>query len=376
MRTQPGPFRSFHQWLQQHTAYPLAHTDTALFFSILWLGLLFSFLVNVLVSYPPVNMAGWLVLAFIWFSLLPADSLLPAPATSLWLRLGYLGVETALLMALGSFDKFQVAAYLLFALIGQATFVLPLYLSVTLAGGVWVLFPVVGGWEQGIPLPSLHWAIGAFFTITAIYMMRTAREQHRRISDLLVKLEAANALVKAQAVELEQQVKEDSLTGLANRRYLDYDLPREFERAKRLQHHLTLAMADLDLFKNINDRFSHQVGDAVLVRVADILRQNCRAVVDSVVRYGGEEFVLYFPETSLPESRLVCERIRQAVESYDWSELHPDLQVTLSIGLAEAAHALNYYELLNAADIQLYYAKQSGRNQVAFASVSYPKVRP
>ena len=92
--------------------------------------------------------------------------------------------------------------------------------------------------------------------------------------------------------------REDGLTGIANRRWLDITLTKEFERAERFHHPLSVAMIDLDDFKMVNDRFSHLIGDEVLRRTAQLLRDRCRSV-DLAGRYGGEEFLLILVEDTL-----------------------------------------------------------------------------
>lgn len=170
-------------------------------------------------------------------------------------------------------------------------------------------------------------------------------------------------LLQQQTISLDRQTKEDSLTELYNRRYLDLKLSQEFERARRFKRELTVAMADLDNFKSVNDRFSHQTGDEVLRHVARLLRSRSRRV-DTIVRYGGEEFVLLFVETSAAQAAIACEKIRQAIEQYDWRQIHPSLKVTISIGLSNDMTLPNHVALLSAADAKLYEAKQSGRNCV------------
>jgi diguanylate cyclase (GGDEF)-like protein len=172
------------------------------------------------------------------------------------------------------------------------------------------------------------------------------------------------AQLQVQAAELERQTREDALTGLSNRRHLDTQLAVEWERALRFGRALTVAMADLDDFKAVNDRFTHAVGDEVLRTIARLLRENTRGV-DVVARYGGEEFCLILVETTAGEAAKLCERLRGLVESHDWSALRPGLRVTMSMGVAglhEGADAPD--ALLAAADVRLYAAKHGGRNRV------------
>lgn len=169
--------------------------------------------------------------------------------------------------------------------------------------------------------------------------------------------------LRQQALVLERSAREDGLTGLYNRRFLDELLLQEFLRARRYHHPLTVVIADIDHFKSINDRFSHQVGDQVIRAVADIFRKTCR-VIDIVGRYGGEEFVLILPETLGEKALVICEKIRLAVEQHDWSSIHPEVTVTISMGISDDLSAQNSEKMVSAADAKLYEAKRAGRNRV------------
>ncbi len=171
--------------------------------------------------------------------------------------------------------------------------------------------------------------------------------------------------LRVQAVEFERQATHDKLTGLPNRRYADDFLERQIELARRHDQKVTVALADIDHFKQINDRFSHAVGDEVLKRVADLLNDRCRKS-DVVARYGGEEFLLCFPDTDVEFADQVCNQIRQAVENADWSDLEgaDGLRVTISIGVAEARADSRATTILSEADSRLYRAKDEGRNRV------------
>ncbi|MDX2129319.1 MAG: tetratricopeptide repeat protein [Chloroherpetonaceae bacterium] len=186
---------------------------------------------------------------------------------------------------------------------------------------------------------------------------------YRELHTLHETLEAADKL-KAQLVQqLEKQAREDGLTNLYNRRHLDLLLTQEFSRTNRHNRNLTLAICDIDHFKKINDRFSHQIGDEVIRTVASIFKETCRAG-DLVGRYGGEEFVIIFPETPPDKAAVACEKIRVAIESYEWRKIHPELKVTISVGLCGDTTVPNHEKMLSIADAKLYQAKNSGRNQV------------
>lgn len=176
-------------------------------------------------------------------------------------------------------------------------------------------------------------------------------------------LQKANTEKSQLLRELERQAKEDSLTGLYNRRYFDEVFSKAFAQAQRVNTPLSVAISDIDNFKLINDKFSHQMGDLVLRTVARIMKETVRDI-DTVARYGGEEFVVLLPSATAEGAKAVCERIRSAVENYDWSTLSHDLKVTLSIGISDDLAVANYERLLALADDKLYKAKHSGKNQV------------
>lgn len=163
--------------------------------------------------------------------------------------------------------------------------------------------------------------------------------------------------------ELDRQTKEDSLTGLYNRRFMDERLTEEFRRAERFGHPVSIAMLDVDDFKHINDTFSHMLADDVLRIVAQILKSQCRGI-DVISRYGGDEFLLCFPETPAHSAVAVCEKIRAAIESYEWRTLDEQLHVTTSIGVAGLQAEGGEMQTLSAADAKLYEAKRGGRNRV------------
>lgn len=197
---------------------------------------------------------------------------------------------------------------------------------------------------------------------------RLELERTRREAELhklrYAEVSQQNAELQARAEHLDRQVRQDSLTGIANRRYLDKFLAGKFVRAKAQGEPLSLVFADIDHFKKVNDGFSHQVGDAALRQVAQILEQHCRPH-DLVARYGGEEFVLVLPGTEGNAAWKVCERMRLAVEAFEWDQVAPGLRITLSLGFAEIGTVDSVERLVAKADLELYQAKRSGRNQVS-----------
>jgi diguanylate cyclase (GGDEF)-like protein len=167
--------------------------------------------------------------------------------------------------------------------------------------------------------------------------------------------------LREKTAELERMAMHDNLTGLFNRRYADSWVSRHLELQRNPA--LTVALADIDFFKQINDRHSHATGDEVLRRVAGILQLRCRST-DIVARYGGEEFLLCFPRTELREALALCEQLRADVAGADWSDLQLAGSVTLSFGLATRRADSTLESLLRLADERLYAAKNAGRNRV------------
>jgi diguanylate cyclase (GGDEF)-like protein len=166
--------------------------------------------------------------------------------------------------------------------------------------------------------------------------------------------------------ELERISTYDPLTGVHNRRYADAYLEERISEFERYGRSFALALVDLDHFKSVNDDFSHDVGDEVLKAVAAILTERCRDT-DLVSRYGGEEFLLCFPQADVAAAREACEKIRTAVEAVDWGPIAPGVRVTLSAGVAAMQAGFSRRQLLGAADQALYAAKSAGRNLVCVA---------
>jgi diguanylate cyclase (GGDEF)-like protein len=185
-----------------------------------------------------------------------------------------------------------------------------------------------------------------------------------RLAALNLDLAAADAQKSRLVVELERQTREDSLTGVANRRRLDQRLRDEYDRAVRYGRPLTVAIADLDHFKQVNDRWTHATGDAVLKAIANLLVREVRHT-DLVARYGGEEFVLVLLETGPEAASAACEKVRAAIEKHDWSGIAPGLAITVSIGWCADTSLAGPDAMLGAADAAMYRAKAAGRNRVA-----------
>jgi diguanylate cyclase (GGDEF)-like protein len=165
--------------------------------------------------------------------------------------------------------------------------------------------------------------------------------------------------------EITNQAIRDFLTGLYNRRYFFKEAGKYFNKAISNNESFSIAMIDIDHFKNVNDAYGHDNGDKVIVHLAEILMSET-ATADIVARFGGEEFCILLKDTSHDEAIELMERIRKKVESsLTLSDKEEEIRFTISIGLA-----LNYEDTLddtvNEADMYLYNAKENGRNQLVY----------
>lgn len=179
-------------------------------------------------------------------------------------------------------------------------------------------------------------------------------------------IELQSELIQARR-EMEYFAMYDALTGVYNRRAIMDILPREINRAERNHQCLAVALADLDHFKSVNDRYGHAVGDRVLVESVKTL-QSCVRLSDVIGRWGGEEFILLaavdkrFLETGeLPQ---LFERIRSAIESQRVPHEGESITLTTSIGVTCASTGAPIEAILHAADVALYQAKNEGRNRI------------
>jgi diguanylate cyclase (GGDEF)-like protein len=197
------------------------------------------------------------------------------------------------------------------------------------------------------------------------------RHLEERVAERTGELEKANAekerliaMLREHSLRLERETQEDALTGVANRRCFMQRLAAEIDVALAVGRPLSVAIADLDHFKVVNDGLGHPIGDQALRQSAAVMRRNC-GHRDLVARIGGEEFALILPGMTRADAVLFCESLRSTVAAHDWQTIHPELAITISIGVAQWDGSAELDELVHAADAQLYRAKRAGRNQVA-----------
>ena len=165
--------------------------------------------------------------------------------------------------------------------------------------------------------------------------------------------------------QVERQAVTDPMTGLFNRRYFQEQLSKEIDRFQRFGHAFSFIIVDLDFLKKINDNLGHQFGDLAIKHIANVLKRNVRDV-DTVGRFGGEEFVVLLPETDPSHARMVAERICLAIREKPIDEVGT---ITASLGLASFPHdAQEREKLFELADQALFLAKRRGRNQVCSVS--------
>ena len=184
--------------------------------------------------------------------------------------------------------------------------------------------------------------------------------EQRRL-DRLVKERTRELEIKNQ--ELERLAKTDFLTGLYNRICLDEILLHEHQRFERYQSVFGLILIDLDYFKEINDNHGHLTGDQVLVEISKLLKLHCRSV-DTVARWGGEEFLIVTPETNQQGLKVIAENLRESIECHSFPT---SIRVTASIGITTCRKGDSVERLISRVDKALYEAKDSGRNSVVVA---------
>jgi diguanylate cyclase (GGDEF)-like protein len=189
----------------------------------------------------------------------------------------------------------------------------------------------------------------------------TYTEEEVKYADVI----AGFASVAIENARLYEMATLDMKTRMYNHGFFKNRLIEEISRAERYKTDLILMMLDLDYFKKVNDTYGHMTGDLVLLKVADSIKQHVR-LYDVPARFGGEEFSVILPETSMNDSKIVAERLRKSVEALAFSSLHGDFHVSVSIGVAEFVHSASMTEdvLIERADRALYQAKSGGRNQV------------
>jgi diguanylate cyclase (GGDEF)-like protein len=272
---------------------------------------------------------------------------LPDPRPNLnHLDLGYLQAVQQALLAAGLTTS--LLALVLGLLVGER-----------FSGRIHRLTKAIGAMQPG----ELRQCVEEYSRDEIGVLARAFNRMSEELAEAHEALEKSNQQISRQAAQLQELSIRDALTGLYNRRHFDEQGAHLLAEAKRYDRPLSVMIGDIDFFKKINDNFSHATGDEVLRCVSKLLQENTRES-DVLARYGGEEFVIVFPQTPLPAANALCEKLRALIEEYSWCEVHPELRVTMSIGVAGDLSCDSFEKLLAAADEQLYRAKDDGRNRV------------
>lgn len=224
---------------------------------------------------------------------------------------------------------------------------------------------------------SIDWTyLNRTYTFSSFLGMALAYftdRQHREnfLSDCVIELNRLKLVKQAELLETLSQ--QDSLTGLANRRYLDEVLEKEWRRAVRHSMPITIMMIDLDFFKSYNDSLGHIKGDECLREIAKALTSLTSRSGDLAARYGGEEFLLLFPMTNESEALIQVKRLMNVIRKIDLQHPSSDIssQVTLSVGVATMIPQVDdsISSFVSRADHALYTAKSKGRNQYQIANI-------
>lgn len=209
-----------------------------------------------------------------------------------------------------------------------------------------------------VPLYEGARVAGLVLALTDVSELKRAQLQLARLNaDLVNKVAEVHQL----QTRLHEMAVRDALTGLHNRRFLDEQLPYELARARRLQLPLCIALGDIDHFKQLNDTYGHQAGDAVLRALRELFTQMVRDS-DLVCRWGGEEILIVMPDVSAEVALARIERLREALAARTIGFGNHQLRVTISFGISAQQDGASADEIIGAADMALYEAKAAGRN--------------
>jgi diguanylate cyclase (GGDEF)-like protein len=222
---------------------------------------------------------------------------------------------------------------------------------------VLALLPVFGMGEVPLSAILVGSVVLALLVAPPVYwlvLLPLHREYERRLQ------------AEARAEDMSQLAITDPLTRIMNRRGITVALLDSMAQSERYRAPLTVAMADIDHFKKINDTRGHEAGDRILAEVAGVLSEELR-MPDKVARYGGEEFLILFPHTSLAQARKIADRIRAAVGKHRFELDGTRFPLTISLGVAQFQRGEDLEKLMSRVDRALYDAKEAGRNRVATA---------
>ena len=223
--------------------------------------------------------------------------------------------------------------------------------------------------DETAPLERLRAAVHAIAAETEVIA-----EEHRRLQRRLAETGSALSQLRARLYSARRELMIDSLTGIANRKGFETALADAAAAAQAEGQPLSLLMIDLDHFKSFNDRHGHLVGDMVLRLTAKVLTDGVKGR-DTVARFGGEEFAIILPGTSLQDAVVVADALRQSLgrkQIINRNRTENFGSVTLSVGVTEYRIKESFHDFVARADAALYLAKRTGRNRVCFKSHDTP----
>lgn len=231
-----------------------------------------------------------------------------------------------------------------------------MWLLVAVATGIIML---QAGDKLGFPVATQTQRIVAWFVFTSI--LARVIFVNMQITGLRDALRRRNLKLKQSLKHIEELADTDYLTQVLNRRAFIKHAEDELTRARRNKSEFCVAIFDLDHFKKINDNYGHLIGDEVLVKTVEIVSETIRKT-DKLGRFGGEEFILLFPETPISGCRVILERIHENISEYGWEKIADGLNIQISTGIASFRFDENLEEITHRADQALYRAKNEGRN--------------
>lgn len=186
----------------------------------------------------------------------------------------------------------------------------------------------------------------------------------RRLQKSEYTLDKKNLELKEKTKELKYLANYDSLTSMYNRRRIFEELDKEYSRFQRLKTVFSVVMIDIDNFKSVNDIYGHQSGDIVLKTLSLVLKSMCRKY-DSIGRFGGEEFFLILPSTEIKEAKYLVQRMLDKINHTEIELLNnKKITISFSAGVAQITEKDTSQSIVEYSDIQLYKAKEDGRNKV------------
>ena len=204
-------------------------------------------------------------------------------------------------------------------------------------------------------------------------MVSVSHEIARNLLYIMSERVRYSNLVIADSLEMQRKYQRyatiDALTGLHNRGWLDDAFDREIKRSERDQLPLSLIMIDVDDFKKYNDDYGHLAGDKALITAAEAIRSPLRPN-DLVARFGGEEFAVLLPETTMDNAKIIAERLREHVSDSDMGQLDGKTlpKITISLGIASRQQGYSLDMMIASADVAMYHAKRNGKNRYEIAA--------